>query len=192
MRNGQKEFWTAPLRRDLVKAKRQMLIILMLYATEKNLDELKLSLWSLWKIMHDIGFRYKTNDSSRKFLMEQTNIIAKRNEYLYTVKDARKTGRPIIFLDETWVNVNLTREKMWIIKDDKEGLRIPIGKGSRIIVVHAGNEAGFVKDALLVFQSKSMKDYHEEMDSDRFLKWFKEQLIPNIPPNSFIVMDNEC
>ena len=61
--------------------------------------------------MHDIGFRYKTNDSSRKFLMEQTNIIAKRNEYLYTVKDARKTGRPIIFLDETWVNVNLTREK---------------------------------------------------------------------------------
>ena len=41
-----------------------------------------------------------------------------------------------------------------------------------------------------MFQSKSMKDYHEEMDSDRFLKWFKEQLIPNIPPNSFIVLDN--
>ena len=33
-------------------------------------------------------------------------------------------------------------------------------------MVHTGGEDGFVKDALLTFQSR--KDYHEEMDSDTF------------------------
>ena len=96
------------------------------------------------------------------------------------MKDAQKTGRPAIYLDETWVNVNLMRDKLWIIEDINKGLQTPIGKRSCIIVIHASRENGFVKDVLLVFQSKSTKDYHEEMDSDRFLKWFKEQLIPNI------------
>ena len=140
--------------------------------------------------MHNIGFTYKTNNFNRKFLMERAEIVAKRNDFLFKMKDARETGRPIIYLDETWVNVNLTRDKMWINDDNEEAFRTPIGKGSCIIVVHAGSTDGFVKNALLVFQSESTKDYHEKMDSDRFFKWFKEQLLPNIPPNSYIVMDN--
>ena len=33
-------------------------------------------------------------------------------------------------------------------------------------------------------------DYYDEMDRDTFLKWFRDQLIPNIPHNSVIIMDN--
>ena len=117
-------------------------------ACKDKLPTLNLSRWSVWKIMHNIGFTYKTNNFNRKFLMERAEIVAKRNDFLFKMKDARETGMPIIYLDETWVNVNLTLDKIWIIDDNDEAFRKPIGKGSRIIVVHAGSTDGFVKNAL--------------------------------------------
>ena len=44
-------------------------------------------------------------------------------------------------------------------------------KGSRLIILDAVTGDGFVPNALLTFQSKSTKDYHEEMDGPRFQKW---------------------
>jgi hypothetical protein len=38
--------------------------------------------------------------------------------------------------------------------------------------------------------SQGKGDYHEEMDAKRFENWFSGQLLPNIPPNSVIVIDN--
>ena len=49
--------------------------------------------------------------------MERSDIVASRNEFLFQMKEVRKTNRPIIFLDETLVNVNMTKDKMWIIDD---------------------------------------------------------------------------
>jgi hypothetical protein len=50
---------------------------------------------------------------------------------------------------------------------------------------------GFIKDAKLVFLAKrNSADYHDEMDSKRFEKWFQDQLLPNSRPGSVIVMDN--
>lgn len=70
--------------------------------------------------------------------------------------------------------------------------KLKTGKGSRFIVLHAGSEKRFVKDALLLFRSKNSAkgEYHDSMDHERFLKWFKEQLFPNIEDRSLIIMDN--
>lgn len=66
-----------------------------------------------------------------------------------------------------------------------------IGKGPRLIIVHAGGQAGFVEGALLIFKSKSKTgDYHHDMNFVNFNKWTKEKLLPNLPPRSVIVMDN--
>ena len=37
---------------------------------------------------------------------------------------------------------------------------------------------------------KATGDYHDEMTSEHFEEWFHDSLMPNIPPNSLIVMDN--
>lgn len=66
----------------------------------------------------------------------------------------------------------------------------PSGKGQRLIVCHAGTVNGFISDGLLLFTSKKTGDYHEEMDSARFKEWFLNALLPNIPPQSTIIMDN--
>lgn len=75
--------------------------------------------------------------------------------------------------------------------ESTEGLHAPIGKGPRLIIVNALGESGFLQNALLIFKSGSTSgDYHKEMNSENYLKWLKQQLIPNLPPNSVVVVDN--
>ena len=68
---------------------------------------------------------------------------------------------------------------------------MPSGKGQRLIVVHAGSAEGWINGGALVFRSKTNSgDYHEEMNSEHYMEWFTEQLLPNIPQQSVIILDN--
>lgn len=42
--------------------------------------------------------------------------------------------RPVVFLDETYVNQNHTCGRIRQNNENMEGLKVPTGKGSRIIV----------------------------------------------------------
>lgn len=75
-------------------------------------------------------------------------------------------------------NFNLYKLSMWICV-------------FRYIVLHAGNESGFIPGASLVFSSSTKNpDYHGEMNKENFLKWFENQLLKNLEKPSLIVMDN--
>ena len=149
---------------------------------------------SLWRLLTEMGFQYKKHNSSRAILMERTDIVAARNKYLREMAMNRSSNnpRPEIFLDETWVNQNTCVEKCWTDKDGTLGPKTKSGKGGRFIVLHAGGDQGFIPGALLMFRSKNGNkgDYHDSMNGNTFKKWFTEQLLPNIPPRSLIVMDN--
>ena len=97
-----------------------------------------------------------------------------------------------LYLDETWVNQNYTVSKCWVdtTSEKATGVKVPTGKGCRLIILHAGTKHGFVPNAALVFQAKNDGDYHKQMTSVVFDEWFRNQLLPNIPRNSVIVMDN--
>lgn len=61
----------------------------------------------------------------------------------------------------------------------------------RYIVLHAGNEKGFIDGAELVFSSSTNQgDYHGEMNKSNFLMWFENQLLKNLSEPSVIIMDN--
>lgn len=62
---------------------------------------------------------------------------------------------------------------------------------NRYIVLHAGNEEGFIPEAELIFTSNSKNsDYHGDMNRQNFLLWFENQLLCNLENPSMIVMDN--
>lgn len=149
----------------------------------------------------DLGFTFvKRNRDS--LLMERTDLVLWRATYLRAIRKHRLDDKTIYYLDETWVNAGHTRSKVWkdtTVKTPRDafnkgltvGLKNPSGKGERLIVVHAGSSEGFVDGAAEVFRAKKGSgDYHEEMDGARFEKWFTEKLLPNLRPNSVIVMDN--
>jgi hypothetical protein len=89
--------------------------------------------------------------------MERKEIVVTRMEFVRTVHNIRSSGdtRLIFFLYETSVNQNHSLKYIWQAANRSGGLKVPDGKGSRIIVCHAGsNKTGFVKDSKLVFRSK--------------------------------------
>jgi hypothetical protein len=65
------------------------------------------------------------------------------------------------------------------------GLKNPSGRGKGLIVVHIGNEKGFLKKGLLVFEGIKYGNYHDEINSEKFEAWFTN-ILSLIPRNSVV------
>lgn len=161
----------------------------------------KVSQSTLWRALQNLSFRFK-KAGRNSTLLERTDLILWRAMHLWAIKAYRAEGRLIYFLDETRANAGHSRSKVWkdtTVKAPRDtynrglslGLRNPSRNRGRVIILHAGSEEGFVQGAAEVFWAKKgTGDYHQEMDSKRFEKWFTENLLPNIKAHSMVVMDN--
>lgn len=148
---------------------------------------------TLRKQLIEIGFRYTKCCDKRKLLMERNDIVAWRSRFLRKIKENESLGankKPVTYLDETFIHPNYGVGKCWQ-SDNEPGVYKSERSGQRYIVVHAGGSYGFVENSLLIFKSKTKSgDYHDEMNHDNFMRWLEHQLIPNLPPNGIVVMDN--
>lgn len=139
------------------------------------------------------GFTFGKGTRSQH-LKEKDNIIAARQRFLRRKIANRindKTIRPEVYLDESYVNKNHSNDLIWYSDEDGPWVQKPTGKGERLIIVNAITSEGWVPNAKIVFKAtKKSGDYHGQMNWEVFRKWFLEQLIPNIPEKSLIIMDN--
>jgi transposase len=88
-------------------------------------------------------------------------------------------------------NKNHSSDQTWYCEDDGCLLGKPTGKGERIILVDAISHEGWVPQARLMFKaSRKTGDYHANMNQQNFVRWFQERLLPNIPEESVIILDN--
>lgn len=142
---------------------------------------------SLSCVLNKIGFQWKTF-SGRRVLLERGDIVAWRCRFLREI--CKCMPNEIVWVDETWVNARHSRTIAWTDDSARGTMKAPVGKGSRLILLHAGTINGFVPNALLLFSSKKSGDYHEEMTATKFKEWFVHSLLPNIEKNSTIIMDN--
>ncbi|KAL4082907.1 hypothetical protein QTP88_029561 [Uroleucon formosanum] len=138
---------------------------------------------------------------SKTALIERNDIVCWRQKYLESIKHYRLSGRPIYYLDETWVNAGETSTKSWVdttissprdafLRGLTTGQKEPLGKGKRLIVLHIGSSDNFVPGGLLCFESKKNTSfYHDEMNGDTFYDWFIK-ILPSLKENAVIVMDN--
>ncbi len=140
------------------------------------------------------GFEFGQGKRSQH-LKEKDEIIALRQHYLRRIRanrdDKGSVIRPEIYLDESYVNKNHSNDFTWYSGEDGPWVQKPTGKGERLIILNAISSKGWVSDAKLVFQAnRKTGDYHGQMNAALFQKWFREKLIPNIPNNALIIMDN--
>lgn len=145
---------------------------------------------SLKSIIKDLGFKWRKTENSRKLLIETQDIREKRIAYLRSVRRFRSEGRPIVYLDESYIHSTHMQSKSWA-DESNNGLRVPISKGDRLIIIHAGGEKGFIPNALKTWKaSKRSGDYHDNVNQEMFMKWLMEKLLPNLEPRSVLVVDN--
>ena len=145
---------------------------------------------SLNRLLIQMGYKWKKCQSRRKVLIERADIVARRHGYLRKIEEYRQAGREIIYLDESWIDSNLTFRKCWQ-HSDEFGAYSDTNSSNRLIVLLAGSENGSVPNSQLIYKAGSTTgDYHGQMNHINFERWVNEKLLPNIPPGSVIVMDN--
>lgn len=149
---------------------------------------------TLWRSLSRGGFTYGTG-KRRSALKERDYVILARRRYLRRKRLNRNPDgtlvRAEVYLDETFVNKNHSNQFTWYLDGDGPEVNKPPGKGERLIIVGAIAADGWVDGARLVFEAKKKAgDYHGQMGWENFSRWLVEQLLPNIPKNSIIVMDN--
>jgi transposase len=165
------------------------------FLTEISSDE-SFHTITLGRTLNRWGFEFGKGTRSQH-LKEKDHVIAARRRYLRKKRENRSHGkgintiRPEVYLDESYVNKNHSNDYIWYSGEDGPWVQKPTGKGERLIIVNAITKSGWVAGAKLVFKStRKTGDYHGHMNWDFFLKWFTEMLLPNIPENSLIIMDN--
>ena len=151
------------------------------------------SLRTLGRTLDRWGFTFGKGTRSQH-LKEKDHVVAARQRYLRE-KRANRQGdgviRPEVYLDESYVNKNHSNDFIWYSDEDGPWVQKPTGKGERLIIIHAMTKNGWIPGAQLTFKStKKTGDYHGQMNHDLFTKWFTEQLLPNMPKNALMIMDN--
>lgn len=146
---------------------------------------------TLWQTLKKAGFKFATLDK-RRSIMETPRLQKLRYDYLMAVKKYREEGRLICYLDETWYDSHDTVTKGWMDSSSMCQMDVPVSRGKRIIILHAGSEKGWTGQCLLSGKNikSSSLDYHEDMTSSLFEEWFCDSLLPSLPKGSVIVMDN--
>lgn len=162
------------------------------YLAEEHIAEIPLT--TLWRTLTRWGFTHG-NGKRRSALKERDYVVRARRQYLRQRRANRNPDgtlkRPEVYLDETFVNKNHSSQFTWYLDEDGPWVNKPAGKGPRLIIVHAITQNGWVDNAELIFEAKKRTgDYHGQMNWDNFSKWFSEQLLPNTPSNSIIILDN--
>jgi transposase len=127
-------------------------------------------------------------------LKEKDYIVAARYRYLRKMRKNRRDNDEIrseVYLDESYVNKNHSNDFVWFSSEDGPWIQKPTGNGERLIILNAITKDGWVPNAKLVFNStKKTGDYHGQMNRNLFHRWFVDKLLPNIPNNSLIILDN--
>ncbi len=146
---------------------------------------------SVYNALPRIGFSYtRSYHNYYDRLRENPDNILLRAKYLKRHAAYVKEGRPIIYMDESWINKNARPSKAWSDGTPESVDAVPPGKGARWILIGAGGRNGWIKDTFCMWKGNvKSEDYHTEMNGDVFYDWLTKRLLPNLPSNAVLVLD---
>lgn len=134
--------------------------------------------------------------------------VVLRNKYIKTLlnnREAPQTHRKReVYLDESYIHQHYNRleNSLYDPNDVLDTATAPPAKGRRYCFLAAiqgpsistSAPAGLVPGSVWAFcpqaASASRGDYHKNFNGKNFVKWWKDQLLPNLHEPSLIIMDN--
>ena len=104
----------------------------------------------------------------------------KRQLFQERIAHYKEEGRPLIYLDESGFAQHMPR---------KHGYS---SKGQRCYGLHAWGERGRINviGALLGTQLLTVSLFEGSINTATFNSWIEQDLVPKLPPNSVVILDN--
>lgn len=103
--------------------------------------------------MHELGFKYAKINGNKKALVERKDLVNKRKIFVHLNK---KEMKDITLF--TWTKPGLITTIQHPISGHHLTLqmleKIPLNKGQRFVILHAGCKTGFLPGCELVFKTK--------------------------------------
>jgi hypothetical protein len=109
---------------------------------------------SSYKVMRQISFKWKKMSKPTKVLLERAYIVNWSYQYLVKMKQLRYGWSEIFYLDESWVDSNLTFRKCWQDESDV-GVLVDVNAKNRLIILHEGSINGFFQNAELIYKARN-------------------------------------
>jgi transposase len=106
------------------------------------------------------------------------DVVAKREAFLNKIR--RVPFERLVFLDESGMNVSMSRSHAWMKRGEELVDRVPMNWGKNLTLLGAIRFTGWVV-LTTIFQTAN---------KDRFVKWLKTKLLPKLRRGDVIVMDN--
>lgn len=150
----------------------------------------------VWRLLHIMGFRYKTSQRKMYVKKETLDIVCRRVSALRSLRKHREEGKQVVYVDETWFTTRMHHSKEWVDTTQHNtsatfSRQVPPGEGERLVVVAGGTDEGFIDESFLCYTAKNKTgDYHGEMNSALFIRWLTSQLLPALAEPSVLVLDN--
>ncbi|KAJ8712024.1 hypothetical protein PYW07_004866 [Mythimna separata] len=120
---------------------------------------------TLRTLLKKLGYDWRKTDKNKKVMLERHDIQLWRLKYIEQVTEYRSRGRPIVYTNESYVLTTHVRS--------------------------ACSDAGFLDKLCLVYEANSATgDYTSKVNFDNYVKWLDEQLLPNLPAQSVVVLDS--
>jgi hypothetical protein len=80
------------------------------------------------------------------------------------MKRFREEGKEIFYVDESWIDSNITYSKRWQ-RETEFGIQKNYNARNRLILLHAGSEIGFLHNVMLVHKARAATgNYHGQMN----------------------------
>jgi hypothetical protein len=87
---------------------------------------------TLWRALHSIGFEFSNKKPGYHAAMrEKEEHIMMRDVYLTRLEEYKADGRQIVYMDESWINKNITPNNVWH-DNTLSTINYSIWKGSKI------------------------------------------------------------
>lgn len=139
-------------------------------------------------VLQRMGFKYAKLRGQKKCIIENPKYVKWRYRFLSALEanqnlpDNERLHE--VYSDESYIWQTHARS-FSRMADSGEDMEVSLNrkkwKGPRLIFFHAGGEFGFVPGARLIYKaSKQRGDYHGNIDSDMYERWFQEKLLPGM------------
>lgn len=137
-----------------------------------------------------MGFSYSRTRKKTRSLREKLHVRQQRHSYIYHIRSLRNSGYKPLYLDESFLHHYHGDQFSWFSETAGDYLERPAGKGRRWCFIHAMLETGLIADACYIFEAKkSTGDYHNMFNAQHFQEWWINQLMPNLPKKTVLVID---